>query len=585
MTSQFHDSQSSAAAKSRAGGDALHASANGVGDLLLAMGKLNATGLERALRAQHTSGDRLDRVLVTLGLVGEADMAEALASLAGLPLLGVSDYPAEALLEDRISTKFLKQAKVLPVRDAADGLVLAMADPFDAEAALAVELFVGKRVQRAVGKPGDVEAALERLYGGEGEGAAPGAAAQDGGAADVDQDEDVQRLKDMASEAPVIRLVNQIIARAVEAKASDIHFEPYHGRFRLRYRIDGVLREFDSPPVKLASAIISRVKIMSKLNIAERRLPQDGRVKLAVRGKEIDFRVATMPTMHGEHVVMRILDRGSIKLDFAALGFTDAVLARYRAVLARPHGILLVTGPTGSGKTTTLYTSLQELNTPDVNILTVEDPVEYQLEGVNQVQVKPQIGLTFAAALRAFLRQDPDIILIGEIRDTETAQIAVQAALTGHLVLSTLHTNNAASSISRLLDMGVEDYLMNSTINGILAQRLVRTLCPACRESYRPSPEMVAQLQIEQPAGEVVFHRAKGCARCSGTGYSGRSCIIEFLTMSEAIARLVLKRAEARDIQRQAVEEGMRTMYQDGMAKALAGLTTPEEVLRVIRGE
>jgi general secretion pathway protein E len=396
MTSQFHDSPPRAAAGLQSGGETLHASPDGVGDLLVGMGKLNATGLERALRAQHTSGDRLDRILVTLGLVGEAEMAEALAALAGVALLGAGDYPSEALLEDRISTKFLKQAKVLPVRDADDGLVLAMADPFDADAALAVELLVGKRVQRAVGRPGEIEAALERLYGGEGE--TPGAAPIEGSGADIDQDEDVQRLKDMASEAPVIRLVNQIIARAVEAKASDIHLEPFQGRFRLRYRIDGVLREFDSPPAKLASAIISRIKIMAKLNIAERRLPQDGRVKLAVRGKEIDFRVATMPTMHGEHVVMRILDRGSVKLDFAALGFTDAVLARYRAVLDRPHGILLVTGPTGSGKTTTLYTSLQELNTPDVNILTVEDPIEYQLDGVNQVQVKPQIGLTFAAA-------------------------------------------------------------------------------------------------------------------------------------------------------------------------------------------
>ncbi len=548
---------------------------------MVAAGKLTAAGLERALRARTSSGDRLDHILVKLGLAAEADVAAAVARHLRLPLAEPANYPAVPLLEDRVSTKFLKQARVLPIAEDEERLSLAMADPFDRDAIRAMELLAGKPVAPYVARPAELEAALERLYGRDpamGDMSSAAAPAQD------EADDDVQRLKDMASEAPVIRLVNQTIAQAVESRASDIHLEPFEGRLRLRYRIDGVLREFEGPPKKLAAAVVSRIKIMSKLNIAERRLPQDGRVKLAVRGKEVDLRVACMPTMHGEHVVMRILDRGTVPLDFAALGFEGDVLARYLELLHQPHGILLVTGPTGSGKTTSLYASLLELNTPDVNILTVEDPVEYQLDGVNQVHVKPQIGLTFASALRAFLRQDPDIIMVGEIRDVETAQIAVQASLTGHLVLSTLHTNNAASSISRLLDMGVEDYLLNSTLIGIVAQRLVRTLCTVCREPYRAPPELMAQVRPGF-TGEATFYRAKGCPKCNNTGYSGRTGILELLPMSEGIGRLVLQRAEAREIQRLAQQEGMRTMYEDGIAKALAGLTTPEEVMRVIRGE
>jgi general secretion pathway protein E len=398
-------------------------------------------------------------------------------------------------------------------------------------------------------------------------------------------DEDVNRLRDLASEAPVIRLVNLLIARAVESRASDIHIEPFQDRLMVRYRIDGVLREGATPPARLRAAIVSRIKIMAKLNIAERRLPQDGRIRVAIRGRDYDLRIATVPTLHGERVTMRILDRGSLVEDFATLGFRTDIFERYRALLEMPQGILLVTGPTGSGKTTTLYTSLTRLNTPEKNIFTVEDPIEYQLDGVSQVQVKPQIGLTFAEILRTLLRHNPDIIMIGEMRDLETAEIAIQAALTGHLVLSTLHTNNAASSITRLLDMKVADYLVTSTVNGVAAQRLVRRLCHNCRRPRHVLDEVAERLGLRALANgaDPQLWDAVGCADCAGTGYRGQMAVLEVLAMSDSIRRLVLSHAEAREIHGVAVEEGMRTMYQDGLLKALDGDTTIEEVLRVTR--
>jgi general secretion pathway protein E len=554
----------------------------GLGALLLARGKATAAGLERAERLAETSGEPLHAVLTKLGLVTERDMAEALAEHLGLPLAAPEDYPDEALFEGEVSQKFLKDSRVVPLADGPDGLVLAMADPLDAFAISAMELNTGRDVRPWVGVPADIEAAVDRVHGGGG----IGEIIDDiGEGTDEGAEDDVDRLRDLASEAPVIRLVNLLIAKAVESRASDIHIEPFENRLRVRYRTDGVLRDAEAPPNRLRAAVISRIKLMAKLNIAERRLPQDGRIKLAVRGKEIDLRVSTIPTMHGESVVLRVLDRDSVVLDFAALGFQDANLEPFLGALERPDGILLVTGPTGSGKTTTLYTSLIRLNTPERKILTVEDPIEYHLEGVNQIQVKPQIDLSFANVLRSILRQDPDIVMIGEIRDLETARIAVQAALTGHLVLSTLHTNNAAGTITRLLDMGVEDYLLTSTINGIAAQRLVRTICADCREPYEALPELVDQLQLARytEAPSITLYRGVGCAKCHGTGYPGRTTIIEILVMDDAIRRLVLQKAEAGEIQRVAAAAGMRTMYEDRIRKAMAGITSIEEILRVTR--
>ncbi|PKU21565.1 GspE/PulE family protein, partial [Telmatospirillum siberiense] len=393
------------------------------------------------------------------------------------------------------------------------------------------------------------------------------------------------RVNTTASDAPVVRMVNALIARAVEARASDIHLEPAEDRLAVRLRIDGALGEEESLPNQVKAAVVSRIKVMAGLDIAERRLPQDGRLRLAVRGQEIDFRVATAPTIHGEGVVLRILDRSSLSLDFETLGFEPALLERYLEVLRRPHGIVLVIGPTGSGKTTTLYASLAALNTVDRKILTIEDPIEYRLAGISQTQVKHQIGLTFATALRSFLRQDPDVMMVGEIRDLETAQVAVQAALTGHTILSTLHTNDAASAVTRLLDIGVEPYLITSTLNAVMAQRLVRRLCPVCRRPYTPSEQDLSALGLAESEAAAVrtLYRPGGCSACSGSGFRGRLSVMELLAMDEAVVRLVLNRSEAREIRKVAVEAGMVGMLVDGLRKAGAGLTTVDEVLRVTR--
>ncbi len=557
---------------------------NSIGKLLIERGKLNAADLDRARRVQQETPERINVILTQLGLVSERDMAEALALYLDLPLVTAADYPTQAILEDQASIKFLKEYRIIPLADTAEGLVLAIADPLDAYAVNAMRLLTGKPVLPRVGVPAEIEAAFERLYG-TSKASIENILEEVTSEEDEGTNEDIERLKDLASEAPVIRMVNLLISRAVEMRASDIHIEPFERKLKVRYRIDGVLRQMDAPPSRLRAAVISRVKLMAKLNIAETRLPQDGRIRLVIRGKEIDLRVSTVPSMHGESLVLRVLDKGSVALDFSTLGFEKQVLESYLDLLDRPHGILLVTGPTGSGKTTTLYTSLLRLNTGERKILTVEDPIEYQLEGINQIQVKPQIGLGFANVLRSFLRQDPDVIMIGEIRDLETAEIAVQAALTGHKVLSTLHANDAATTITRLLDMGVEDYLLTSTVNGVVAQRLVRTLCGDCREPRPVLPEMAEQLQLGRVTNSdpITLYQAAGCEHCNGSGYLGRTGLLELLVLSDPIRRLILRRAEAHEIKQAAVEAGMRTMYQDGVYKILAGTTTLEEVLRVTR--
>jgi general secretion pathway protein E len=552
--------------------------------MLIERGKLDAAGLDRALRIQEDSGEKLGVLLVTLGVVAQRDVSEALADQLGLPLVEAASYPELPILEERVSARFLRESRALPLAEDESELALAMADPTDEYTVNAFEMVTGRKVRPQVAIPMELEAALERLYG-----AGKSALGQILG--DVEQrddlafDADVQQLKDLASEAPVIRMVSLIITNALDTRASDIHIEPFENRLIVRYRIDGVLHEVESPPRRLSAAVISRIKIMANLDIAERRLPQDGRIRLRVHGKEIDLRVSTVPTMHGESVVMRILDKGGVALDFKRLGFEEETLKKFLDVLLEPHGILLVTGPTGSGKTTTLYTALDRLNQPDVKILTVEDPVEYQMAGINQIQVKPQIDLTFANALRSIVRQDPDVIMIGEIRDLETAQIAVQSALTGHLVLSTVHTNDAASTVNRLLDMGVEDYLLTSTVIGILAQRLVRTLCPACKTSYTALPEVVAELGLHKfaPPGDITLYHAKGCKECAQTGFIGRISIMEMLPMSDPLRTHIMRHANSAELRTEAIKEGMVTMYEDGMRKALNGVTTFEEVLRVTR--
>jgi general secretion pathway protein E len=548
--------------------------------LLVARGRLKDSDLGRARRLHEESPEgTLTALLARLGLVSERDLAEAWAELLSVPLLAARDAPDLPPADIDMSVRFLKQYHVVPVRDGDDGLAMIVADPADPYPLQAAQLAAGRKVHLRIGLRSEIDDLIERYYG-QGR-SAMGTIVEnlDGTATEV---EDVEHLRDLASEAPVIRLVNLILQRAVEQRASDVHIEPFENRLKVRYRIDGVLHEVEAPPSSSTAAVISRVKIMARLNIAERRLPQDGRIQLRVQGKELDLRVSTVPTSFGESVVMRILDRESIIFDFASLGFTDSFQSRFIEVLSRPHGILLVTGPTGSGKTTTLYTALSQINTPDVKIITVEDPVEYQIEGINQIQVKPQIGLDFTGALRSIVRQDPDVIMIGEMRDLETCRIAIQSALTGHLVLSTLHTNSAAGGITRLLDMGVEDYLLGSTINGILAQRLVRRLDPETAVPYEPLPEVIKQFDLEKYTDERPIRLWKpGTSTANPTGYRGRRAILEFLTMSDPLRRLIMQRADAGEIERQARSEGMRTMYEDGIAKAVSGVTTLEEVLRV----
>ena len=548
-----------------------------IADLVLERGLVAAETLNRARTVQAETGERLDSVLTRLGLISEATLAQAIAGATGLKLATAEDFPKEPVAADAISARFLRDAKVVPLHATEREVEVAFVDPLDAFAPTALAFALRRNIVARVARASDLEAALDRLYG------APEQGEKDTSESEADE-ADLERLKDLASDAPIVRAVNTLIARAAEARASDIHIEPTEDSIQIRFRVDGILREQEPLPGHLKSAFISRIKVMSNLNIAERRLPQDGRLRLAVRGQEIDFRVATSPTIHGETVVLRILDRSNLALEFGTLGFDDELLALYKRILYQPHGIMLVTGPTGSGKTTTLYASLNALNTPERKILTIEDPIEYRMPGINQTQVKPQIGLSFAAALRSFLRQDPDVMMVGEIRDLETAQVAIQSALTGHMILSTLHTNSAASSVTRLLDMGVEPFLITSTLNAVMAQRLVRRLCPNCRAPEPASETVLSALGLAVSQTEPIqFYHARGCDVCGHSGFRGRIALFELLVMDDEISRLVLARTEAREIQKAAIDAGMRTMLADGVLKARNGSTTLEEVLRVTR--
>jgi general secretion pathway protein E len=509
-------------------------------DHLVARGRLSGIALERLRRVLEETSDQLAAVLLKLGLLSEDDLLGACVEFSGLPCLAPEQLPGEPVAADGLTASFFRAREIVPLAVAGGQTKIAVWDSLDEYAVRALEFASGSTITRVVTTRSAILSALDALY------PTQEISASSTATSGAHEDEEIDRLKDLASEAPVIRLVQRVINAAIAAKASDIHLEPSSEALHIRFRTDGLLRQVERQSKDIGASAISRIKVMAGLNIAERRLPQDGRIRVTVQGKEIDLRVATSPTLHGESVVLRSLDRDDLALDFNALGFDAGLQALLRAAISRPHGIILVTGPTGSGKTTTLYSALKEINTPDKKILTVEDPVEYVLDGVNQVPLKTQIGLTFANALRAFLRQDPDVLMVGEIRDRETAEIAIQASLTGHLLLSTLHTNSAAAAITRLLDMGIDDYLLTSTLHLALGQRLVRKLCAHCKVPYVPSDS-------ESP----MWYRAGGCVKCQGSGYKGRTTIIEALRMSDAIRSKVLSHADSSIIERAAVDEGL----------------------------
>lgn len=557
------------------------------GRFLIEAGALDELGVQRARRAQRQSGERFDLVLQRLGLLQEGELCKALGGFLGLPLASAAELSDATDLGPHITLAFARSRHVLPLSLSANLVVLATSDPFAADAIDAVSYLHGCPAEVRLATVSDLDRALDGL----GQATAPVIPSPEQEAEEINED-DVRRLKDMASEAPIIRLVHDLIARASEMHASDIHIEPGDDGVRVRYRIDGNLRDIERLPLGAKSAVVSRVKIMAGLNIAERRRPQDGRIKTNVRGSEIDLRVSAVPTLKGESVVLRILDRTSLPLEFAALGFGGEKLRTLETLLAQPNGIILVTGPTGSGKTTTLYTALNKLNHPNRKIFTIEDPVEYQIGGISQIQVQPKIGLTFASALRSILRQDPDVMMVGEIRDLETAQMAIQSALTGHLVLSTVHTNSAAATVTRLIQMGVEDYLLSSTLKGILAQRLVRRLCMSC--SADDSGARTALLKIAERYDAIAAspvaraprpRKPVGCADCGGTGYAGRTTIAELLVMSDEVKSAVLSNGREQEIEAVAGRQGMTSMFADGLLKVLAGETTLEEVLRATRAD
>jgi len=552
--------------------------------LLIEQGRITQDDLRKVKRLQQERGERLERLLLDLGFISEEDLLPLLSAYLGVETVHRRDFPTAPLPLGSLNLKFLKHAKVLPLAQTNGTLTVAMSDPADYYTIQGLQLATGLQVEPRLARERDVLEALETIYGG---GNAEGGAAAEPADAELeyfgDDEEDVDHLRDLASEAPVIRFVNLLISRAVEQRASDIHIEPFENELKVRYRIDGVLHDVEAPARRLQAAIVSRVKIMSKLNIAERRLPQDGRIKLRLMGREIDLRVSTLPTLYGESVVLRILDRSSIVVTLGSLGFPEDTLAQFDRLITKPYGMILVTGPTGSGKTTTLYGALDKINSPDKKLITIEDPVEYQLFGVNQIHVKPQIGLTFANGLRSIVRQDPDVIMVGEIRDAETAEIAIQAALTGHLVFSTLHTNDAAGAVSRLLEMGVEDYLLASSLLGVLAQRLVRKVCEKCRRSAEITPTV--QRELGGDGTPVQVYEGTGCEDCAQTGYRGRSGIFELLLVNDVIRPLILKRSSADMIKDAAVQQGMRTLREDGWHKVRTGVTTVAEVVRVTQEE
>jgi len=577
-----------------------------LGEMLVDEGIISEEQLQEAMHEQKIKGGRLEKILISQGYVTQDVIMAFVGTQLGIPhvsLTEIGEIPNDVVFS--VPESIAANHCLIPIVKKDKRLTVAMADPLNVFAIDDIKMMTGFDVDPAIASETEIRAMLSKYYGGSGGGAAAsggGGGAEAGGdmqeiinamggdnleVMEEKADEiDISKLEAAGEDAPVVRLVNLILTEAVRSSASDIHIEPYEKNLRCRYRIDGVLHEVQSPPRSLAAAISSRIKIMSSLDIAERRLPQDGRIKIKVLGKEIDLRVSVCPVQFGEKIVMRILDSSNLSLDLPKLGFEDEILPKFEKAIVEPYGLVLVTGPTGSGKSTTLYSALHYINNPDVNISTIEDPVEYNLQGINQVNAKAGIGLTFAAGLRSFLRQDPDIIMVGEIRDKETAEIAINAALTGHLVFSTLHTNDAPGAVTRMGNMGVEPFLITSTVHCVVAQRLLRRICKDCKEAYEAPPEILEELNVQPNAGETTtLYRGVGCSTCSNTGYKGRMAIHEVMVLTEDFRKGVLQRKTATELKKIAREGGMQTLRECGVRKVLKGLTTVEELLRVAHAD
>ena len=578
-----------------------------LGEMLVDEGIISEEQLQEAMHEQKIKGGRLEKILISQGYVTQDVIMAFVGTQLGIPhvsLTEIGEIPNDVVFS--VPESIAINHCLIPIVKKDKRLTVAMADPLNVFAIDDIKMMTGFEVDPAIASETEIKAMQAKYYGSAAAGGSAGGGGG-GGEAGGDMQEilnsmggdnnlevleekadeiDISKLEAAGEDAPVVRLVNLVLTEAVRSGASDIHIEPYEKSLRCRYRIDGVLHEVQSPPRSLAAAISSRIKIMSALDIAERRLPQDGRIKIKVLGKEIDLRVSICPVQFGEKIVMRILDSSNLSLDLPKLGFEDDVLPKFEKAIVEPYGLVLVTGPTGSGKSTTLYSALHYINNPDVNISTIEDPVEYNLQGINQVNARAGIGLTFAAGLRSFLRQDPDIVMVGEIRDKETAEIAINAALTGHLVFSTLHTNDAPGAVTRMGNMGVEPFLITSTVHCVVAQRLIRRICKDCKEAYEATPEILEELNYKPNAGETVtLHRGVGCATCSSTGYKGRMAIHEVMVLSDEFRKAVLQRRPATELKKIARESGMQTLRECGVRKILKGMTTVEELLRVAHAD
>ena len=539
-------------------------------DVLLDIGKITSEDVEKIVQLRDKTHEKTDRILLNLGIISEEDLRDALGNIFNLEIWE-RKKEEELPVVDCLPQSFLHSNRILPIKQYNGYLDIAITDPSDDSLLEVIESTTNKRVNIFIGCEKDIIASIDETYEEQTE------EDQSSFSIDLDVVDDIEKLKDLALEAPVVRLVNNTLNKALEIGASDIHIEMFENKPTLRYRIDGVLIDYPPPTRDVYFATINRIKIMSNLNIAEKRLPQDGRIRLKVGGKEIDIRVSVIPMLYGECIVMRILDKSNITLDLSTFGFSKDVLDNLRKLITKSEGMILATGPTGSGKTTTLYASLKEIISPSLKIITVEDPVEYSLEGVNQIQVNSKIGLDFASGLRSILRHDPDVILVGEIRDKGTAGISIQSSLTGHLVLSTLHTNDAASAFNRLLDMGMEDYLVSTCVIAVLAQRLVRKLCE-CKEEYTLDKESMARLGLDS---NKPLYRPNGCIECSNTGYRGRIAISELLIVNDNIRQMIVNRERSNVVQREAMKNGMRTLWQDGLSRVKEGLTSLSELERV----